>query len=624
MNVQAKKFNKSGVIKEKHLSLIEYCNLLKSQYRLNNKVLLIQVPQIILKSFNPEVAMKKGYYIFPPAGLQYLYESLKARNLDIRILDLNFEILKMVFEDKTFSSQDWLQILDDYLRDFDASIVGISCMYDLGIQSLIQIVKLLRQRNRAVVILGGIIPSYEWENFLTRDLCHFVVRGEGENKINFLFDNLTEENTNSNPCEGIAYKYNGDLHLTRLRQDQVLPNTDLIDSYSLVKIKEYHKYGSLNPFSRIAGINDSPFSAIQMSRGCRAVCTFCSVRDFMGKGVRKRPVEKVLSEMEFLIAKQGIRHFEWLDDDLLFYRKDFQNLLKAIIDRDWKITWSANNGVIASSLDDQTLSLMRDSGCIGFKIGVETGNPEMLKKIKKPTNHDIFRRTAIVCNRYPEIFVGANFMLGFPGERFLQMMDSFRFHLELNLDWGAFTICQAIRGATAFSDFEDYFDSQINLDGENAKNFIPTRESSRGELSTQNGIVKGLDVFKIDPDCVPTEEQIREIWFAFNLTGNYINNRNLAPGGRVEKFISWVEMAQVAYPTNAYMSLFLSLAYIIKGDRDRSKDYYNKAALCCNTDYWRERFASFGLSEALLNFPRTKGEVFETVENLRKFVSVYC
>lgn len=624
MNVQAKKFNKNGAIKENDFSLIEYCNFLKSKYRLNKKVLFVQIPQFIFKTFNYEIARKKGYYAFPPTGLQCLYEALKVKNrdLELRILDLNFMLLKRISEDETFDRRQWMRILKDYLESFSPFIIGVSCMYDSGIQPLVEILEFLKKRNESVLITGGVIPSYEWQNFLSRDLCHFVVRGEGENKINYLFDQLTEENQNNLATPGIYYKYQNKYLKSQGKPDVVALQGDLIDSYSLIAIEEYYKYGSLNPFSRMSGVDKSPFATIQMSRGCRGNCTFCSVGDFMGRGVRKREVNSVLEGMEFLINRRGVRHFEWLDDDLLFFKKDFQFLLGKIIENKWNIVWSANNGLIATSIDDKTMQLIRDSGCVGFKIGIETGNADMLKRIKKPASLDNFRKASAIFNNYPEVFVGGNFMLGFPNERFQQMMDSFRFYLEMNLDWAAFTICQVIRGATAFSDFEDYFKVQMDSDNKNIKNFIPTRESAKGELSVNDDVLKGLDVFKIEVNCVPTEAQIKEIWFTFNLVGNFINNKNLRPEGRVEKFISWVEMAQLAYPTNPYMSLFLSLAYIIKGGQDNSRDYYNKAALIIQqSGYWKERFVSFGLMEVMDKSPQTKSEVFKTMEKLRKFTS---
>lgn len=601
--------------------LQEYCTTLRSKYQLNNRVLLVQIPQLVIKSFNRDVALKRGYHAFPPAGLQYLYEAIKHRSIDVRILDLNFQLLKRVCEEESFNHEDWLTIFEDYIRVNTPFIVGVSCLYDTGIPLLKQVLEFLRKRDMSVVITGGVIASYEWKNLLVRNLCHFVIRGEGENKINYLFDYLTDENIGCKPKAGIYFKYKDICHETTGDTDPVKLSGSLIDSYSLVKLEKYCRYGSLNPFSRIANIRSAPFASIQLSRGCRGLCSFCSVRDFMGKGVRKRPVEDVLREMEFLIHNRGVRHFEWLDDDLLFFKKDFQYILESIIKHNWAITWSANNGLIALSIDDYTMQLMRDSGCIGFKIGIETGNDSMLKKIKKPAKLDIFRKVSQLFGKYPEVFIGGNFMIGFPKERFCQMMDSFRFYLELNLDWGSFTVCQVIRGATAFSEFEDYFNAQMDTGTENIKNFIPSRESSNGRISAKNGFAYGLEVFKLDPDLIPDEDQIKEIWFVFNLVGNYINNKNLKPGCRIDKFISWVEMAQAGYPTNPYMSLFLALAYTIKGDSAKTNEYYDKAVEYHKTDYWLERFKSFGLLEILNNFPKNKDQSFIGIQSLREMVA---
>jgi radical SAM superfamily enzyme YgiQ (UPF0313 family) len=602
--------------------LDEYCNSLKGIYRMSNRVIFVQIPQFIFKSFNPEIAKKRGYYAFPPTGLQYLYESINRRGLEIRILDLNFEVLKKVVEEN-FNYENWLDLLKESLNEFQPSIVAVSCMYDSGIYALMRALEFLKGENRYVVITGGVIPTYEVESLIKKGLCHFTVQRQGEWKINFLLDKLSGENKGFPQTPGILFQYKGKYYETS--GEDITPDidTNLIDSYSDVHVEEYYRYGSLNPFSRIAGIYNTPFAAIQLGRGCRGICTFCSVRDFIGKKVHHRSVEKVIEEMEFLIKNRGVKHFEWLDDDLLFFKEDFERILETVISRKWDITWSANNGLIAMSIDEKLIKLMRDSGCIGFKIGIETGNPEMLKRIRKPGSLDAFRRVSRLFDKYPEIFVGGNFMLGFPGESFKQMLDSFRFFMELGLDWGAFTICQAIRGATAFNEFEDRFSSQMDSKGNNVRNFMPVRESVKGHIPTAKTVCKGLDVFKIDPESLPNEDLVKEIWFTFNMVGNFINNKNLGPGGKVDKFISWVEMAQAAYPAIPYMCLFLAVAYVIKEDKDKAKEYFDKVVIFGNTDYWQERFAAFGLNELVDKFPQSKVEAFKSIELLKKYVNMH-
>jgi len=605
---------KDEVIVADARALGQHCSRLAAKHMRNGNVLFVQLPQNLLGVFNPSIAEKKGYYAFPPTGLQCLYEALKGRGLDVRILDLNFLLLKRAHQDAAFDPTQWQAALQEYLDSFDPCVVGVSCMFDAGINALIAALRLLRRWGRCVVLAGGIIPTYEWKKLLQEDLCDFVLQGEAENKINCLMDHLSDKGGAGEPTRGICFRHDGALGQTSGPADIVNFNSDMIDSYSVVPIDEYHRYGSLNPFSRMTG---QPFAAVQMNRGCRAKCRFCSVPAFMGRGVRMRPVDAVFGEIEYLVTRRGIRHFEWLDDDLLFKRREFLDLMGRIIRADWNITWSASNGLIAQSLDDEMLSAMRDSGCVGFRIGIETGNAEMLRATRKPATLETFRRMASLLGKYPEMFACGNFMLGFPKETFGQLMDTFRFALELSLDWSGFATCQAIRGAGMFEEFSKVFAEQMRTEGATTRNYIPVRQSARGELPESAGVRRGPEVFRTPLDAVPTPQQVNEIWFAFNLVVNFINNKNLRPGGRPEKFIAWVEMAQAAYPTNPKMNLFLALAHRIRNDDAKAEAHRAIAAEHCTGGYWQQRFEDFGLREVLENFPKGRDEAFERISALR-------
>lgn len=589
---------------EDNSALDAYCAQLRQIFPANNRLLLIQIPQVILGSFNREIALARGYYAFPPTGLQYLFEAIKHRGLSVRILDLNYELLKRVFEDPDFDHNDWPILLEEEMERFDPGIVGVSCLFDMAIGAMVEVLERVRRRGQSVVIAGGVIATYECESLLSRDLAHFVVRGEGENKLNFLLDKLGQQNLGCAPVPGILF-HDGALRESCGAPDVVTVHGNLVDSYALVPIETYKEYGSLNPYSRQTDALGYPFAAIQFSRGCRAECTFCSVRDFMGRGVRCRSVDDVLAEMEFLYHSKGVHHFEWLDDDLLFYRHEIKELFRRIIDTGLDIRWSANNGLIASSIDEEMLDLIQRSGCVGFKIGIETGNEEMLRKVKKPGKHSKFLNFSRMLKSYPRPFVGGNFIVGLPGETFGQMMDSFRFAIEMELDWAAFTVCQVIRGASAFSDSGEYFEHQMKTDGANTANFIPVRESVAGLVNTDPNVKHNLDVFSLSPNEVPSADQVKEIWFAFNIIVNYMCNKNLRPNGDPRKFVAWVETARRAYPSNPYMLLFMALGHRLLGDDATALEQWHRAQLCAGNDYWRDRFNAFHLNKLLIDFPAT-------------------
>ena len=84
------------------------------------------------------------------------------------------------------------------------------------------------------------------------------------------------------------------------------------------------------------------FATVLSNRGCRAQCTFCSVRNFNGVSVRQRSVESVLDELELLKDRYGIGHFVWLDDDLL---KDHRRAKPATAVSEPATTAVRSNGV---------------------------------------------------------------------------------------------------------------------------------------------------------------------------------------------------------------------------------------------------------------------------------------
>ena len=119
----------TGDLQSSNRELGEYCQELRKRVSLNDKILLINCPQFNLDNFDLEIAKNRGYYAYPPTGLQYLASAISHRDLEIRILDLNFEFLKKVQTDQSFNHKDWTSILKDYLEEYNPSVVGISDFY---------------------------------------------------------------------------------------------------------------------------------------------------------------------------------------------------------------------------------------------------------------------------------------------------------------------------------------------------------------------------------------------------------------------------------------------------------------------------------------------------------------
>jgi len=588
-----------------HEKLREYCNELKSKITLNDKVLFINSPLLDVNTFEPEVARNRCYYAYPPRGILCLAAEAKERGLKPSVLDMNYEILKRVNEDADFDYRNWMSILSKRLERNDSSVIGVSNIFNAYLGPFRDILKFLGQRDKNIIIVGGHNATYDGKELVENDLCHFVLEREAENKINYLFD-LLYEDKKSKPTSGIVFKHDKRVERTEGEKDIVNLTRNLTGVYDLIPLEDYCKVGCFNPYSRMVG-KDTPFSSIEFVRGCHGGCKFCGVVDYMGKKLRSRKVEDVLDEIEYLREKGGIKHFELLDDDFAAFGDRAHKVLSSIVKRKLDITWASGNGLIARTVDEKLMEKMRDSGCVGFKIGVESGNPDVLKRVHKPGSIKDFMTFSERVRKFPEMFVVDNYILGFPEETFGQMMDSYNFSLKMNLDWSNFAVYQ--HNVSFFGNEEERNNNVIG-------DFIPTKDAPKGKLVSSEKVARGKDIFEIPPETIPSREQLKYIWTGFNLGRNFIGNKNLLPEGRLEKFISWTEAVQERYPTHPYITLFLSFAYSLAGNKELEIKNYEKTEANLKDDYWKKMFDAFDLTEAFENFPRNKTGMREALDYL--------
>jgi len=599
-------------------TLAGYAAGLRDQYQPKPKLLLLQAPQFLFDAVNVEVIRNRGYYAYPPTGLQWLATSLADRELEVELHDLNLEVLQHLVDDPAYDYQRWLELVDRVLERVKPSIVGVSCLTvyaDLfgKPHPLTDLLAHLMQKGKYLVLAGGPTASNELEGYLERGLCHFAVDGEAEYKLNYLMDHLLGEPPRHPEVPGIFFRPGTTVLESGGDPAPVAVRGNLVQSYRQVDVAAYCRAGCLNPYSRMAG-QDTVYGVFQLNRGCRCNCAFCGVRTFMGQGVRSQPVEAALEEVRYLVEERGVRHFEALDDDLLAYPELAKEFLAGLsrLCQIHGISWAANNGFITNSLTRELLDLMKSSGCLGFKVGIEAGSNAMLRRMKKPGTPESFKKIARLLQEYPEFFVGGNYIIGLFGEeRFDQMLETYRLSCELNLDWSSFSLYQVTSKATAAT-------GKPKGKSGDAIDFIPTKSASSRELDEERALPLGPEVFSIDPETVPDRALMKNIWLTFNLAGNYLGNKHLAPGGDPAKFLRWVSALRINYPENPYMALFAGLARTIDGDSaGASRDLERCAEIVGSSDSWRYRFDAFGLARLMQNFPQNRDGAFQALAALR-------
>jgi radical SAM superfamily enzyme YgiQ (UPF0313 family) len=122
---------------------------------------------------------------------------------------------------------------------------------------------------------------------------------------------------------------------------------------------------------------------ISSSRGCPAACSFCASPAFWGRRVRARSATSVADEICFIRDHFGLIYLSLRDDTFTADRRRTVALCQELIERRINVFWNCQSRVEA--VDHETLNWMRRAGCECVQLGVESGSPDILRRLGKQT-----------------------------------------------------------------------------------------------------------------------------------------------------------------------------------------------------------------------------------------------
>ena len=207
-----------------------------------------------------------------------------------------------------------------------------------------------------------------------------------------------------------------------------------------------------------------PYISFYTTRGCPAKCTFCLwPQTFDGHMWRQRSVDDVANEVKHALELFPNIKEIFFDDDTFTIGKE---RVLALCERfkPLNFTWSCTSRV---HVDLETLQAMRAAGCRLFIVGFESGNPQILKNIKKGASVEQAREFMKNCKK-AGIVVHGDFIIGLPGETRETIEESLQFAKELDCETIQVSIAHAYPG-TEFYDFAQtngYFRSDVEMTDE--------------------------------------------------------------------------------------------------------------------------------------------------------------
>jgi len=358
------------------------------------------------------------YDLLPPLDLAYSAALLEKKGHEISIIDSPALGLD--------SSRVLHRIINENPDLIVISTSGVSVDEDLGFAEIIK-----KETDKLVAVSGLYISLFP--EFALRRGVDLVIRDEIEYTTLTLSQNLS----NFDDIKGLFYMKNGSIVQTPKRS--IIKNLDELPfpSYHLLPMENY-RYHLLK----------KPFTTVLSSRGCPFGCIYCPYPLGYGDIWRGRSPENVLAELKLLVEKFNIKSVLFRDQVFTYDMKRAEKICDGIIQEGLDIEWRCETRV--DRLSKNLMNKMKEAGCNGIHLGVESGDPKILKSVAKlgltiDSIKKVFRDAKEV-----GLETVAFFMIGLPGETKESISKTFKLAKELKSDITWFTAAAPVPGTKLY------------------------------------------------------------------------------------------------------------------------------------------------------------------------------
>lgn len=303
----------------------------------------------------------------------------------------------------------WAKIRS-YLATGQFKYVGFTVMPGPQLKEAIPFTRRIRNEFPEIVIVwGGYFASNQHKVVLNSGAVDFVINGPGDHAFPALIDALEK----GQPYEGIKnliYR-NTEGKIIKTQKE------DLVDQSTLPRLPydKLDKFYSLEKYLGKTYLGNRTL-AYHSSMGCPFTCSFCAVVPIYEARWKAKPADQVYTDVRYIKDKWGADSIEFHDNNFFVSEKrtaEFSRLIR----NDNMIWWGEGRIDTIDKYKDETLALMRESGCKMIFFGAETGNDEILKKMDKGGTQSGAQIRAFAARMKKfDIIPEYSFVLGTPAE----------------------------------------------------------------------------------------------------------------------------------------------------------------------------------------------------------------
>lgn len=306
----------------------------------------------LIQPRNPLLDIGVEPTLAPPISILYLATVLEHQGLSVNCYDLN------VYAHKKAAYEHFRSEFEKHTPP----IVGISTTTPTFPNALL-LAKIVKEICKdTLVVLGGHHVTFLPNEALHDPNVDVIVRGEGELTFLELVSNFINAK-DLRTILGTSYKKDNKIYSNP--DSPPLHNLDELPypNRNLVQLERY-----------------KASSHVISSRGCFAHCIFCCVRAFARK-LRVRSPENVVNEIYHLNKNYNFNKISLVDYSLTFDANRTLKMCDLIKELGLNISWVCETRI--NGVKEELLKKMAEAGCVAIQFGVESGDPAILRKIKK-------------------------------------------------------------------------------------------------------------------------------------------------------------------------------------------------------------------------------------------------
>lgn len=313
--------------------------------------------------------------------------------------------------------------ISNKIEKFKPEIVAFSTVSD-QFELAKKIISFIHNKYSLPIVLGGTHPTVAPEECINVEGIRGICIGEGDEAI-VEFVDLFQKKKNYLKTKNFWFKEKKAIIKNKIRP--LIQNLDSLP------------FPDRDLFSEYISISDV-IVEFMASRGCPFQCSYCVNKVLQGYYglagfVRYRSVNNLLKEIKEVLTKYRQTHSGQspktitFHDDTFTLNKKWLEEFSDKYEKEIKQPYAVNGRV--ETINDGVILLLKKSGCVELKIGLESGNERIRREmLGRPMSNKQIINAFNLCRKYGLLTSSFN-MIGIPGESEKEIKDTINLNRKI-------------------------------------------------------------------------------------------------------------------------------------------------------------------------------------------------